>query len=388
MSTEAAAELDPNVAPTFEQAMELAKQDAEAIEAAQEAENPPPKKEKPAAKAARERDEAGKFKPAEAKEEPAEEPEPKAAKEEKTEPAKEEPAQIPGGIAKARRLWNEGKIQDAVKFVFGVDADSVELNSKQWKAVKHEIKEGKAKATQLLNQAQQKENELRGIAREIEPLYKARVAFQDGNEEEAIKLAFGVSFKDFQDRLIAKVASGGKLDPKAEARLAALERGIQERDQRLAEQQRQLAQREQQEAEVRYQERLKSEVAECGEPKFERVATKPKFIQEIFRIKREYWDDSTKSTLPTIEAAEMAYEELYGGVLDEVSESEPEPPRRGKTNGVSTPRSGTSAKQPAKAGSSIRHTQAAEAAPEEDMSPDEILQYYIKKAKAEARNSA
>src|SRR5882724_5377161 len=74
---------------------------------------------------------------------------------EKVEPVREDDAkEAPGTLGKLRRLYNEGKLNEAWKLAFGVDPEKVEPTTKQWKAAKAYYKEADEAITQVRAQAE------------------------------------------------------------------------------------------------------------------------------------------------------------------------------------------------------------------------------------------
>lgn len=338
-------------------------------------------------KANAERGPDGKFKAAEAKAEAAKEPkEPKAKVEEpakvKTKVEAEEPAEdrSAGGLARARKLFAKGDIQEAVKLAFGVDAEDLKLTSKQWDAVKEKIATGKESARETEARGQQMLNQAQQIVQQFVPLAQAKVAYEQGDYETFVRLATGDDFTTFQRKLIAQVAQ--TKDPAADARIARLEQELARRDQENVRLQQMTAQQRQTQAVDQHLASIASELKECGDARFEAAAGKKVFLDKVLEIQREHWDKYTKQTLPPAEAAELAWEELYGDLLEVRTERggvRATPEHRGQ-NGASPGRGGPNgARVQAKAGTNLRHSQAAEAAPEDDLEGDELMQHFIRK---------
>ena len=346
---------------------ELAAEDAEEAVAATEVK-----------KANAERGPDGKFKPAEAKAEAAKDTkEPKAKAEEPARAKPKEGEESKGGAGLARRLYSEGRLPEAFKVAFGVDIEESEtLPTKAWKEVgklhkgiKAEAREAEQRGAQQLQQAQQ-------LVQAYIPLAQAKVAYEQGDYETFVRLATGDDFTTFQRKLIAQVAQ--TKDPAAEARIAQLEARERAREAAFTRMQQAAADQRQEQAVQQHVAGIASELKECGDPRLEAAATKKAFLDKVLDIQREHWDKHTRTTLPPTEAGELAWEELYGDLLEVRTE-------RGGARGLpergGVPREGVRVK----ASTNLRHSQAAEAAPEDDLEGDELLQHFIRKAQSQQR---
>lgn len=382
MATEAAATppAETTAPISVDEALALAKADAADAIAAEDAEEA----EASAVAAKAERGADGKFKAAEPGEKKAEGDAAEPAKPK----AKPEEAGPAGSLTKVRRLWADGNIEEAVKIAFGVDASELKLNSKQWTEFNHKARAAKQEARANHEAANQKLQQASQIAQQFVPVIQARQAYAAGDYENAFRLAFGESANDFQRKMIAQIAGGGK-DPATDARVARLEAQLHaEQVERARMAQLTEQQRYQQAVETHVKE-ITDELTESGDDRFERVASKRPFLEKVLAIQREHWNG--KHTLPAVEAAELAWDELYGDLLEARSErggDRSSVAERGRTR-VTSERGGSagSRKTSAKAGTNLRHSQAAEAAPEEEMSGDDLLAHFIRKAKSEQHAS-
>jgi hypothetical protein len=383
MATEAPAPM-PTEPISVEEALAQARLDVADQIAAEDADEATADVE--AKKANAERGPDGKFKPAEAKteakkaKEPAEKTdEPAAAKpKEGEEPDADRAA---GGLARARKLFAKGDVAEAVKLAFGVDPEDLKLNSKQWDAVKEKLSKTKNEAREAEARGQQAMAQAQQMVQRFVPLAQAAQAYAQGDYETFVRLATGDDFTTFQRKLIAQAAQ--TKDPAAEARIARLEQTIAQRDAENARLQQMTAQQQQAQAVRKHVSELASELKDCGDPRFEAAAGKQLFLDKVLEIQREHWNKRDQTTLPPLEAAELAWEELYGDLLEVRTERggvRGSPERGGQNHGTPGRSGPNSARVTAKAGTNLRHSQAAEAAPEDDLEGDELMQHFIRKA--------
>jgi hypothetical protein len=362
---------------------QIAAEDAEEA-AAQEAPKTPAERGKDGKfKAAEEKPAKAKEASAEKSEEPAE---PKSTKAEKPEGEEPEGERSAGGLARARKLWQKGEIQEAVKLAFGVEAEDLKLSSKQWDAVKEKLSKTKAEAREVEQRGAAAMQHAQQLVQAFIPLAQAKQAYDQGDYDQFVKLATGDDFTTFQRKLIAQAAA--TKDPAADARIARLEQEIARRDHENARLQQMTAQQRQQQAVQQHLTDISSELKDSGDARFEAAAGKQAFLAKVLEIQREHWDKQTGTTLPPIEAAELAWEELYGDLLEVRTErgGNRETPVRGGQNRALPGRGGQNgARVTAKAGTNLRHSQAAEAAPEDDLEGDELMQHFIRKAQSAQR---
>lgn len=326
----------------------------------------------------RERGKDGKFKPkpgkpaklaAEAK--PAEKQTTEAPIEEAPteEPAQESP-HIGAGLGNARKLVREGNIAKALELI-GLHPEKLE--GKQWGAFRQREKE----AVEAERRASAKEQQLAHVARQLHEQYsrfeQARKAYEAEDYDGAFKLAFNEDANDYQRKRVAAMTTK---DPK----VAQLERELREfKAQRAQEEQRrqdQHAEAERAQAQQSYKSKLSEELGDMDDGRFARVAKRPAFIQKVFDIQKQHWNDRTGETIDTIEAAELAWEELYEGVAGEPSTTAASP--ASKPAGTAT----TPVRQAAKSATTLNQREAAEAAPAPKLAPGspELRDYYARKA--------
>ena len=150
-------------------------------------------------------------------------------------------------------------------------------------------------------------------------------------------------------------------------------------DKQTEEQRRQQIQHQHERADARksYLAKVGTELSEMDDARIALVAAKPAFIQKVFDIQEQNWNEQTQSTLDTIEAAELAWEELYEGVAGETSATAA--PSVSRSTGTTK----TPARQVAKATTTLNPHEASEASPAHKLKPGsaELRMFYVNKAK-------
>jgi hypothetical protein len=318
--------------------------------------------------------------PAKAEAEPESKPEP--------EPVKVEPT--PGTLGKARRLFNEGKIEEALELALGINLDKIEPTTKQWRGVKRIAAEARAEAATAKATADKEANEARQVLQQVMPFVDGAQAYLKGDFATFLKLTTGDTPEQFQRKLVEQLHSAPAADPAVMRRIEQLE---QERKAERAAWQAEQQRMQQENARLQYAQAQREYVAELTEelkavPQFAKVASKPAFLQRVVALQQEAYNHKTKTTIDTIEAAEMVWDDLYGDVV------ETNPPAGGKAgltqapraNGVPTERAGASTA--GKTTTTLRHDKPTEAAPElsGEWSPEnqeKILDRYTRMAKSE-----
>lgn len=358
--------------------MELAKADAAALEPDEGTTD-----EAPPAKEAKPRAADGKFAKTDDKSEEA----PAAKAKTKPEAGKDE--RVPDGIAHARRVFNEGKIDEFFKLTLGVDVAPEGLTAPQWASVRKEQQKAiaKVKASEQAAQAEwQKVNQAATQLQQMyRPLAEAAKLRDEGDWAAAARAFFGVEPPEVTKKILRAEAAR---DPKVERLEAELRqfRAQQAKDQEQREQMAAQTQRQQKQAE--YKAAIAADVAELSDARMVRVAKKPAFIEKVFEIESNHYNGQ-EVTISREEAAELAFDELYGDVLDSDAGADSSAVRdRGAKTTRLPARAATPVRQAAKATTTLRQSEAAEAAPEDDdMTPDQIYDFYVKKATAEARRT-
>lgn len=302
------------------------------------------------------------------------------AKTEKTEPAKAKAAEpTPGALTEARKLIESGNPEDidrACQLAFGKSVKDLRFHTRQWDEFRRKFTQSETAAAAKQTAAERTLSEVRSTAQNLLPVALAKAALDAGDAMGFLK-HLGSNPDDFQRRLITQMTGQNQSvkDPEAAARLDRLER---ERAAERAENQRvnsENAQLRTQQAVQRQAETITKELTASGDARFLKVAAKPHFVQKVYDLQCRYFSppkagQSHGSTITEIEAAELAWDELYGDVVDAT------PSRQGRPKPVATEtRQGRA--NPAERGgprstANVRQAQAAETAPDDD---DSSLDY-------------
>lgn len=290
----------------------------------------------------------------------------------------------PGTFAKARRLLSEGDVNGALELALGIDLDKVEPTTKQWKGVKRIAQEAKHEAAEAKAFAEREISQARHVVTTLQPFVQAAQHYLKGDYKTFLELATGDTPEQFQKKLIAQLHEAPKSDPAMVARMEQIERErAQEREAARVEREQFAAAR----AQMQYQEQVQAwkngiveELKSSENPVLAKLASKPKFVEEIFSLQNKHLDKRTRTTIDTLEAAEMAYEELYDGVLE---------PAGGKTGSTQSARdnAGSTERSGKNAGKNIRLSNPSEASPLATLpwSPEnqeKILEEAIRKTKS------
>lgn len=314
------------------------------------------------------------------------EPEAKKDDEDKPEPEK---AVSPGTLGKARRLLAEGKIDEALQLALGIDMGKIEPTTKQWKGVKRYVEEAKAEAAEAKQLVEQEVNQARYVVQQLQPFINGAQAYMNGDFATFLKLCTGDSPEDFQRKLIGQLHEAPKSDPALLARLEAVER---ERQAERAAASEATKKYQELQAQQKYDQAVvtwKGEIAtELKGTMFEKAANKQIFIDRVYDVQLKHYNPKTKTTLDAQEAAELAYEEMYGGVVEtpQLAGSKTGSTQSPRVNGDPTERTG--AGNAGSTSTTLRLAQATEAAPADPMlwSPanqEKLMEQYIRQARSE-----
>lgn len=320
------------------------------------------------------------------------------------EPADAEPAKVAealkdepvaeGSLGKARRLFADGDVAGAIKTALGVDIEALDggLRTKQWRALvareraaKAALVEADQKVADAGRGVQEKERTVQQAAQQLQPLFKAIQAYHQGDVETFVKLSTGETVEQMQRRIIAQMQkapapAAPQTDPRVEARLRQLEQERQTEKTAREAAEAETRTLKAKDAEARWVGEISQELAE--HPQYKAVATKKAFLDRVLQVQRDNYNPKTQMTLAAAEAAELAWEELYGGVIDTQSKAAA-PAGKGAVTG----RGGSDG-----AGSghttSLKHSQASEAAPDVARpwsieNQQSILDEFIRKEKTE-----
>lgn len=372
---------------TMEQALEMGEADAALVEAGGEpdlATNAPRGKDGKFVKGAK-----APAKPGPAKVEAVvdAEPEPPPEGEPAKEPAKDREVEAPvAALVEARRLLKSGKGIDALKKAFGDDFEPtmLDLDTPQWSGLKRQWKQNKTEVEKVRVRTEARALEVQLAAKNLMPLAQARVAYEAGKFEEAHQLAFGESVDQFQRRVIAKMHTPDRTDPAVQARLERLERERAEERQQAESNAKLAKERARAQATAAHKTVLGETYAAHEDARYAAVADDPRFIERIFEIECDNFDEKTRTTIAADDAAEQAWQELYGKAVQAVA---------GKTRmaalapgGARVPRvNGESAqvrRLPPRAG--VQHSRATEANPFDGLEGEDIWKAAEQTMKAQA----
>lgn len=295
-----------------------------------------------------------------------------------------------GALAKARRLFKEGDIAEALE-VAGFDIDKINPTTKQWKAVKRYVADAKEEAQTAKVEAEGQIAKVREIAASLVPLAHGAQAYAKGDIALFLKLTTGDTPEEFQRKLIAQLHEAPRTDPRIEAKLNAIEaeRAAERAEaKRLKEENDTLVAAQ---AEVKWLSEMSAELKEDSD--YAKYSTNEKFLKDVLDTQRANTNHKTKTTLSHTDAAELVLAEwrkVYGGVVDDPS------PAGGKTGSTRSDRAnsdktGRGGLNGASKKTNLRHATNTEAAPDEfdaewsRANQEKILESYIRKAKSEAR---
>lgn len=284
------------------------------------------------------------------------------------EKAEAEPAPVPddaGAIERARYYLQQGDVAKALD-VFGdlkslgegmpdaareALARKLGVNSAQWeKFRKVEARERRA--------LQARESELSSVIERLKteyaPLHQARKLYESGDYDAAFTAAFGEGAEDYQRKIIGQRI--GK-DPEVEKLRAELEAERAERKQRDEKAEQTRAEAEQRQAIHDYLTGMQSELTQSDDLQIRKFAHRPQFIQRVYQIQKESYDQRANTILPLAHAAEMVRDEILNSLrawsgVDETTGAPPANAARASALPV-TP--------PVKAARNLKQSQAAEA---------------------------
>jgi hypothetical protein len=209
-------------------------------------------------------------------------------------------------------------------------------------------------------QLQAREQELGSVVERLKaeyaPMAQARKLYQAQDYDAAFKAAFGEDAADYQRKIIGQRV--GK-NPEIEALKAELERRdrVQAEKEQAAEQQR--AEQEQRQQVFNYLTDLQTQCAESPDLAIRKFAHRPAFIQRIYAIQKESYDERANTVLPLSHAAEMARDEILNSIKAwSVEDEETGVPPANAARASALPVKPPVAKAPVRA---LKQSQAAEA---------------------------
>lgn len=290
------------------------------------------------------------------------------------EPAKEEPEPEPAAAESPRALLKAGKIEEAFKAAFGDDVDPKQyaISSKNFAALRNEVKKHREKFAEREQRLEAKASEL---LQKFEPFAEAQRCYEAGDYAGMVKaITRGeVDASEFNRRLLHSQYSK---DPQVEKLERELREYRQAEERRRADEATAAEQRRAEQARAEYVEQLKSELESHEDTRIAKAAKRGAFVRSVYKILEEHYDPHSGTTLPTHEAAEMALEQIYSAHSEwaEVfGAGQPQSPAIPVQGGSSPERQAVAAKPPPR---SLRSSEAAEAAPRRTLSRDELFAKY------------
>lgn len=315
------------------------------------------------------------------------------------------PEPLTGGLGKARRLAQEGKLGEALKMI-GVDAEK--LTSGQWGAWRKENarreREIVAAHQEVERQRESVKAEARQLVAELRPYAEAAEALKSGDEDRVFEIIFGKSVDEWQRERLGRMHRGDlRKDPVVTELKKLFEAEKTERqklEQRLLEREEaeklERAKAEQQRAQETYRADLAARLADSGDPRLERAASLPWFVQKVHQLRLDSYriDPMTgrEDCLSEEEAIEAAYDEdkLTVAQWKQLTGSLPAAANRGPDtqNQVATDRRGTDVRRAAKAPTTLSRSEAADAVTHEKPPPGskELVEYHARLAQRAANS--
>lgn len=236
------------------------------------------------------------------------------------EPARAEPeAEAPkaSGGKTPRELLEAGDIDGAFEAAFGEGKKphDFKIDSRRWEEWRKAQLRGK-REIQAKREAGEQElatkreafvRELEHARRTFGPMVEAKKLYDAGDVAGAIQAAFGDDLNAFNKKALTQYH--GK-NPEVEALRRELE---QERRDRAD---RERKAREEHETTARadqirsYKDGLKKELIDGSDPGIARLALQGAFVERVFQIKREHYDEASDTTISTVDAAAQARREI------------------------------------------------------------------------------
>lgn len=266
------------------------------------------------------------------KDAPAPEKKPEAKAEAEPDAAGEPEPEKPRRGMSAKQLLEAGDIEGAFMEAFGKKPGDFQITSARWEEFRKVQQREKQKLAQRTQQVNDLIERASKDARSLLPFREAKQLYESGDYEGALRHAFGASFDDFQRGLLKQYH--GK-NPEVEAIRSEWER---EKQERLRERQEYQAQRERQQLEQQerqFVEHMTTTIAGSDDAQLAALSRKPVFIRRVYALMQEHYDSATDTTLPVLEAADMARRELvdhFGDVFGSRDAGAPAVSVRGGSN--------------------------------------------------------
>lgn len=293
-------------------------------------------------------------------------------------------------LKKARELVRRGDakgLKQAVKMTFGVELDAMRINGKKWEAWRKKTRAADENLRGREQQVGHQRAQLAQIAQNVEaqfgPAVQAAQAYKQGDYDKFRELVEHISGDSYDAATRNVVREHISKDPEKLKFQKQLEEERRGRLKLEAELRQKEAEQKQNTAQAGYKAKLQKSLSSG---KFAEAAKVPEFIEAVFQVQREHYDQQTDTTLPDIEAARLVIErerqrrqsDPLGPVLGigPVAHREPDNPAESDQGGTSP------AKRRNKKRRSLRRNEAAAASgPGRRLTEDELIEKYAKRMK-------
>lgn len=304
------------------------------------------------------------------------------------EPAKEQTPAEPTSLHEARKLWDDGDVEGALKLAFGIGIDglgNLQLRSPHFKEMRRREAAANAKIAEGKREAEQMMTNARSVATSLLPVVQAIQALGRGDHAGFVRESYKAlgrndSIEDFLREIAGTPGARAATQPQQpDPAMQAMRSELQQlRNDLKAE--REANAKAMGEANLEaYKADVADELEELGgeDPRFARIARKQYFIDKVVEVQEKHWHRG--ATLPVREAAEEAFETMFGDVVQSASPREPRNGSASRAPGVNgasrvdagskrAPSGNGAVGRPRTGTTSLPHTQSAEAAPSIDMS--------------------
>lgn len=223
------------------------------------------------------------------------------------EPDAEAPSegQPSGDLTKAMKLLKSGDEIAAIKELMGDEGVKLlKLDSKSWKAFRHQRDQIRARAEQAETAAQTRLAEAQQLAREVyteaAPLMEARKAFESGDYVEAFAKAFGVDINEFQRMALRQKQGQDPQVAKLQKELTDFKRSAEEQQNQARSTQQEQEQRAQVE---RYEQHVQEAISQF--PGLSSALARNRYFRDDVTAElQSAYDHRTRTTIPITEAIE------------------------------------------------------------------------------------
>lgn len=324
--------------------------------------------------------EPAKAEPAEEPEESAEEVQEAEAEETDSNEGEEKPKKHRFlSQAKLREILEEEGPEAAFEAAFGKKPQDFNINSKRWeewrKANQRTKRQFAEKEQQLVDYHQRLQSAASQLKSDFGGFMEARQLAEKGDVAGALKAAFGWDASEFNKRLIRSMQGDAARDPAVDELKRELLALREERQREREDMRREIEQRQIEQSRQNYRTELRQELTRSGDRQLQSLAKKEQFLDHIITIQRDHYDPDTRTTLPVLEAADMARQAILDEFGDVIGAPRDEDDSSESGRGGSIP-----AKATARAVKTLSQRGAAEASPPlkngKAMSVDELADYF------------